>query len=134
MVAITDRDSRIIESDNKILAPYSVDPDLCLYSPQDNVDALTNPRVASWLEFVRFRYQPAPTTGRRVLLFLPCTRTKPYIASQEHRAINGRLLAEGFEPVSPANPVPDEIVAAFPDEDPRLFDLAPLRRGDLELA
>jgi len=134
MVAITDRATRVAESGVKILAPYSVDPALCLYSPQDNVDALENPRVAAWMHFVRNDYEPPATTATtRIMLFLPCTRTKPYIASLEHRAINGRLLAEGFEPVAPANLVPQQIIDQHPDEDPRLFDLAPLRRGDLEI-
>lgn len=135
MVAITDRVSRIVESGQKILAPYEVDPELCLYSPQDNVDALKNSRVSAWMDFVRLDYQPTPSTARtRVMLFLPCTRTKPYVASLEHRAINGRLLAEGFAPVAPSVLVPAEILAAHPDQDPRLFDLAPLRRGDLEIS
>lgn len=133
MVAITDRPSRVIESAHKILSPYELDPDLCLYSPQDNVDALANPRVAAWLRFVEDEYRPAATDARRILLFLPCTATKPYIASSEHRAINARLLAEGFEPVGPDVRLPEEIVAMHPDDDPRLFDLAPLRRGEVEI-
>lgn len=135
MVAITDRASRIVESGQKILAPYEVDPDLCLYSPQDNVDALENSRVRAWMDFVRHDYQPTTTSApTRVMLFLPCTRTKPYVASLEHRAINGRLLAEGFAPVAPSVLVPEEILAAHPDEDRRLFDLAPLRRDDVEIS
>ncbi len=138
MVTVTDRAARIVESDRKILAPYTVDPALCLYSPQDNLDALTSPPVEQWLRFVSERYQPVPTSARRVLLNLPCTATKPYVASAEHRAINARLLAEGFAPTgsvgADADAVPTEIVAAHPDEDPRLFDLSPLRRGDVEIA
>lgn len=134
MVSITDRSSRIIESGHKVLKPFDVDPELCLYSPQDNVDALSHPRVIEWINFILNTYEPpASTASQRVLLFLPCTATKPYVASTEHRAINARLLAEGFEPVQPTVQVPDEIRARYPDDDCRLFDLAPLRRGPLEL-
>ncbi len=134
MVAITDRAARQIESNRKILAPYAADPDLCLYSPQDNVDSLAHPRVASWLRFVQTSYQPPPTDRRRILLILPCTATKPYVASVEHRAINARLLTEGFTPTEPAITVPEELISAHPDVDPELFELGPLRRDDLEIA
>ena len=133
MVTIDDRPTRLVESRRKILPPYEVDPDLCLYSPQDNLDALDNPRVAAWIDLVRNRYVPPPTDARRVLLFLPCTATKPYVASVEHRAINARLLAEGFRPVAPRRWLPDELHAALELDDPDLLDLGPLRRGDLEL-
>ncbi|MFK8022316.1 MAG: hypothetical protein AB8G26_00020, partial [Ilumatobacter sp.] len=123
-----------VESRRKILPPYSVEPSLCLYSPQDNVDALAHPEVADWLEFVRAEYEPPPTTLRRVLLFLPCTATKPYVASVEHQAINARLLAEGFEPVPGSPTVLDELGAHLAGADPRLLDLGPLRRDDLEIA
>ncbi|MEM9035998.1 MAG: hypothetical protein AAGD18_15480 [Actinomycetota bacterium] len=134
MVSITNRDERIVESRRKILPPFAVEPSLCLYSPQDNVDALHHPEVADWLEFVRHTYEPLPTSLRRVLLFLPCTATKPYVASVEHQAINGRLFAEGFEPVAGSPTVLDELGTRFPDVDPRLLDLGPLRRGDVEIA
>lgn len=134
MVTITDRAARRIESNRKIVPPFEVDPDLCLYSPQDNLDALANPRVADWLDFVGTAYEPPPTDRHRVLLILPCTATKPYVASVEHRAINARLLAEGFTATGEAPRVPDELLAGQPDVDPHLFDLGPLRRGKLEIA
>ena len=45
MVAVTDRALRIRESREKICSPFELDETLCLYSPQDNVDALAHPRV-----------------------------------------------------------------------------------------
>ncbi len=137
MVAIEDRGRRIVESGRKILMPYAVDPALCLYSPQDNLDSLTNPKVARWLTFVREEYVPAPTSARRILLFLPCTATKPYAASAEHRAINCRLLAEGFAPVKLDPSLPSELVTRLELADDTdvdsLFALGPLRRGNVEL-
>ncbi len=137
MVAIEDRARRIVESGRKILKPYAVDPALCLYSPQDNLDSLAHPDVARWLTFVREEYVPAPTSARRILLFLPCTATKPYAASSEHRAINSRLLAEGFKPVDPDPSLPHELIERLELDDDTdlesLFALGPLRRGDVEL-
>lgn len=134
MVSVADRTARLVESNRKILDPFDVDPGLCLYSPQDNLDSLDHPRVAEWLRFVRTDYRPSPCEHRRVLLILPCTATKPYAASVEHQAINARLLAAGFDVTGSAPTLPNEIVAAHPAADPRLFDLGPLRRGDLEIA
>lgn len=129
---ITQRDQRIAASGAKILPPFRVDPGLCLYSPQDNVDALAHPRVSAWLDFVRHRYEPQATDATRVLVFLPCTATKPYIASKEHQAINTRLIEAGFEPAGEAPSLPESVLAAF--DDPAIGHLGPLRRGSVELA
>ena len=99
MIPIEDRQARILDSAKKIETPFAVDPDLCLYSPQDNMDSLNHPRIAEWLDFVKNDYTPKlPKAQRRVLLFMPCTRTKPYPFSTEHQAINQRLLDSGFAP------------------------------------
>ncbi len=101
MVTVTNRAQRITESAEKIESPFVLDPTLCLYSPQDNVDSLTHPRIASWLDFMRDGYEPKlPEAKRRVLLFMPCTKTKPYPFSSEHKAINQRLADEGFRPTA----------------------------------
>ena len=92
MIPIEDRDARILDSAKKIESPFAVDPELCLYSPQDNMDSLDHPRIAEWLDFVRNDYTPKlPKAHRRILLFMPCTRTKPYPFSTEHQAINQRV-------------------------------------------
>ena len=111
MVTVTDRAQRIQESAEKIQSPFVLDPELCLYSPQDNVDSLTQPRIAAWLDFVRNDYVPdLPKAKRRVLLFMPCTKTKPYPFSSEHKAINQRVADSGFRPIARLD-LPQELMA-----------------------
>jgi hypothetical protein len=99
MVTIEDRRIRITESRRKICPPFELDETLCLYSPQDNVDALGHPRVTAWLKFVTEDYRPdLPAGGRRVLLLMPCTKIKPYPFSVEHKRINQRLIDAGLRP------------------------------------
>lgn len=99
-VTVHDRAIRISESMEKIRAPFALDPELCLYSPQDNLDSLQHPRISDWLSFVEDRWQPeAAKADRVILLMMPCTKAKPYPCSSEHRHINQRLLDEGFKPM-----------------------------------
>jgi len=133
MVTTTDRAQRITESRQKILPPFELDPTLCLYSPQDNVDALSHPLVKRWLDFVKAEYQPPATDARRIALFMPCTKTKPYVASIEHQRINARLLVEGFRPTSPEPALDPATVEAAGSMSGEMCSLAPLRRGDVEL-
>ena len=51
MVSVEDRSKRLLESALKIESPFQLDETLCLYSPQDNVDALRHPRIAEWLNW-----------------------------------------------------------------------------------
>jgi hypothetical protein len=105
MVTTDDRETRVRESMAKIRAPFTLDPTLCLYSPQDNVDSLAHPRIRDWFDFTHRRWQPEwPAAKRRILLLLPCTKTKPYVLSTEHRRINAALIAAGFQPTAPADP------------------------------
>lgn len=125
MVTTDDREQRLRESAQKYKPPFALDPTLALYCPQDNVDALAHPKVAAWMEFVLHHYQPAlPQAPRRILLLLPCTATKPYILSTEHRRINAALLAAGFRATQPADPLLLPLRAEEEPED--LFSLAPL--------
>jgi hypothetical protein len=99
MVTVTDRTQRVLESRQKIESPFVLDETLCLYSPQDNVDALNHPRIADWLRYIRKDYAPVlPLTSRRILLLMPCTKTKPYPFSSEHKHINQHLLNAGYRP------------------------------------
>jgi hypothetical protein len=99
MVTVHSRARRVLESKAKIEPPFALDESLCLYSPQDNVDALCHPRIADWLRFIQHDYVPKlPRAARRVLLLMPCTKTKPYPFSSEHKHINQRLVAAGFRP------------------------------------
>lgn len=116
MVAVTDKALRIRESREKICSPFELDETLCLYSPQDNVDALGHPRVLDWYRFVTQRYEPQlPEGQRRILLFLPCTKTKPYPFSVEHKRINQALLDAGFGPTG-SLAAPRELVDALESE------------------
>jgi hypothetical protein len=127
MVTVDDRAKRLLESALKIESPFEVDESLCLYSPQDNVDCLTHPRIAQWLEFIQNDYEPElPDAERRVLLFMPCTKTKPYPFSTEHLAINQRLLDEGYRPTR-RHYLPQELIARLdPQFSPEVLNLSPL--------
>jgi hypothetical protein len=125
MVTTNDRERRLVESAAKYRPPFRLDPTLALYCPQDNVDALEHPAIRAWFDFILKDYAPAlPPAPRRILLLLPCTATKPYILSTEHRRINAALLAAGFAPASPADPT---LLALRDTGEPEgLFSLAPL--------
>jgi hypothetical protein len=129
MVTTDDRAQRLLESAQKYRAPFKLDPTLALYCPQDNIDSLRHPRIAAWFDFILRDYTPQlPAAPRRVLLLLPCTATKPYIHSTEHRRINAALLAAGFAPTGPADPL--LLAARAVDEPEALFSLAPLLHPD----
>ena len=127
MVAVLDRVQRIRESHAKICKPFVLDESLCLYSPQDNVDAMKHPRVRAWLDFITTTYVPdLPQGNPCVLLLMPCTKTKPYVFSTEHKRINQALLAAGYAPVR------DMRVMALadrlePEFMPDVLNLAPLQ-------
>ena len=126
-VSINDRARRIIESARKIRAPFALDESLCLYSPQDNVDSLRHPRIADWIKFVIEDYTPKlPNGDRHVLLLMPCTKTKPYPFSSEHKAINQRLLEEGFKPAG-RDYLPQELQAQLEGNySQEVLNLSPL--------
>ncbi|MBO6784142.1 MAG: hypothetical protein JJ899_12850 [Alphaproteobacteria bacterium] len=126
-IPVEDRDQRVQASLRKIESPFAVDPELCLYSPQDNYDSLEHPRIAEWLDFVKDEYVPdLPAGNRHVLLFLPCTKTKPYPFSTEHQAINQRLLDTGFAPTG-RHYLPQELQARLEDGfSPEVLNLSPL--------
>jgi hypothetical protein len=127
MVTVEDRSRRVQESKLKIERPFQLDETLCLYSPQDNVDSLTHPRITEWLDYIQHDYEPElPEAERRVLLFMPCTKTKPYPFSTEHMAINQRLLDEGYKPLRPIY-LPQELQARLESQfSPDVLNLSPL--------
>ena len=121
------RDDRLAESRAKILPPFRLDDSMRFYCPQENVDSFRHLRVHAWLDFMRSEYEPALPGRPAILLLLPCTKTKPYPASLEHRRINASLLADGFG--SLGDSVLPELGASLPpDEDPRVLDPGPLVR------
>jgi hypothetical protein len=127
MVTVLDRAQRVLESKEKIEPPFVLDETLCLYSPQDNVEALSHPRVVAWLRFIRREYEPKlPTACRRILLLMPCTKTKPYPFSSEHKHINQRLTDAGFRPTAGLM-LPQALQARLEDEfAPDVLNLSPL--------
>lgn len=130
IVTVVDRAQRVKESALKIQSPFTLDETLCLYSPQDNVDSLAHPRIADWIEFVTERYMPVlPNAERRVLLLMPCTKTKPYPFSSEHKSINQRLLDTGFKPLERAD-LPQELQARLEKQyDQGVLNLSMLSNG-----
>jgi hypothetical protein len=130
MVAVTDKALRIRESREKICSPFELDETLCLYSPQDNVDALAHPRVVDWCRFVTTDYEPElPSGKRRILLFLPCTKTKPYPFSVEHKRINQALLQAGFRPTGSLTAPRELLDALEPEFAPEVLNRSPLADG-----
>jgi hypothetical protein len=130
MVTVINRAQRILESKFKIEKPFVLDETLCLYSPQDNVDSLKHRRITDWLRFIRNDYVPKlPKAERRILLLMPCTKTKPYPFSSEHKHINQRLIAAGFGPTARLL-LPKELQVRLEDEfSPGVLNLSPLLTG-----
>lgn len=126
-------ENRLEDSRRKIRPPFELDPALCIYSPQANRDVLQHPLVADWLEFVSKEWDPPEADGDRIAVFVPCTKYKPYCTSREHRAINGALLAAGWEPTEPLDlPVGLE-EALDPGESRDLLNNGPLCKGGVWL-
>jgi hypothetical protein len=114
------REDKVNESKHKPTPPYTVDPQLTFYCPQENVDAFDEPRIRRFWEHMLTAYTPPAPIGERpaVLLIVPCTKTKPYTLSEEHLYINRYLLNEvGFAPIGDAS-YPPEIAEALPDGFP----------------
>lgn len=128
-------ESRLEDSARKIRAPYELDPTLCFYSPQANVDALTHPRVAEWLTYVQREWTPTTVDGARArhALLLPCTKYKPYVTSREHRSVNAGLLAAGWRPTRPFDGPAELLDVLDAEEDPDVLAIAPLERDGVVL-
>src|SRR5260370_22907067 len=124
MVSVENRSKRLRESALKIESPFQLDETLCLYSPQDNVDSLKHPRIAEWLDFITSEYEAElPDAERRVLLFMPCTKTKPYPCSSSHMAIKQRLFDEGYRPSPPHSLPPGLPARRAPPSSPEALNL-----------
>lgn len=110
--------NRLADSRRKIRPPFALDPSMCFYSPQSNVDALTHPRVSEWLAFIQHEWTPTPVAGARgrLALLMPCTKYKPYFTSREHRSINTALLGAGWRPAHPFDG-PDQLLDVLSNGD-----------------
>ncbi len=127
------RTARFPASQRKIRAPFVLDPSLCLYSPQENVDSLSHPLIAEWITFITERWEPASDGRPRVALLVPCCKYKPYPVSREHRAINAALLAAGWRP-SGGVETPSELLALLDEgEDPAVLDVSAWERDGIVL-
>ncbi|HSF86687.1 MAG TPA: hypothetical protein VLG28_13660 [Acidimicrobiia bacterium] len=124
---------RLADSQRKIRAPFELDPTLCIYSPQANLDALEHPRVKAWLEFLERRWQPPQKGSRRIALIIPCTKYKPYNTSREHRAINGALLRAGWEPEGKTTTPPELLAVLDAGESPELLHTGALVKDGVAL-
>ncbi|MGN0064996.1 MAG: hypothetical protein ACI379_12210 [Nocardioides sp.] len=128
--------ARLASSERKIRDPFQLDPTMCFYSPQTNVAALEHPRVQEWLSFVTTGWEPTEVPGAdagRIALLVPCTKYKPYFTSREHRAVNGALLAAGWQPSRPYDG-PAELTSVLDEgENPDVLAYAPLVRDGVVL-
>jgi hypothetical protein len=124
------RGDRLEESRAKIAAPFVLDDTMRFYSPQENVEALSHPRVKAFTQFVSEDYEPELPPGTAVALLLPCTKHKPYPLSLEHRRINAALLRAGFRPADDDASAKPFVGLLGANEDPAVLSAGPLVRDD----
>jgi hypothetical protein len=130
---LSDRAAWLPISEQKPTPPYTLDPSMTFYCPQENVEALDHPEVRAFHAHLRGEYAPPRVEGRLVALLVPCTKAKPYSLSREHLEINRFLLGRGFEPVGQPD-YPDALAAALPAGYPaEVMHNGLLRRGNLFL-
>jgi hypothetical protein len=128
---LSDRAAWLPISEQKPTPPYTLDPSMTFYCPQENVEALDHPEVRAFHAHLRGEYAPPRVEGRLVALLVPCTKAKPYSLSREHLEINRFLLGRGFEPVGQPD-YPDALAAALPAGYPaEVMHNGLLRRKDL---
>lgn len=113
MSDLTRRESWLPISLKKSVLPFTLDPTLTFYCPQENVDAFQHPAISAFHQYLRYDYQPPEIEGEAVLILYPCTKVKPYTLSKEHLEINKFLLAKGFKP-SGLGDTPPELLQALP--------------------
>ena len=96
--AAAERDRLVELARRKPVPPYTLDEELTFFCPQENLEALDLPVVRKFHDWVLAEHEPPSGDERAVLVLLPCQKVKPYTLSPEHRAVNGALLAAGYEP------------------------------------
>lgn len=127
---MTSRSDYIPESEEKIKSPFELNPELTLYCPQENVEALEHPQVREFQDHIRSEYTPPEPVRDRtsILLMYPCTKTKPYLLSDEHLNINKHLLEQGWEPVNSPE-IPEGLFDHLSEEyGEQLLETGPLTR------
>ena len=129
------RENRFHESAIKIRKPFKIDPSLCIYSPQENVDSLMHPKIKKWQQFIQNEWTPSPIPKgtKRLALIIPCTKYKPYITSREHKAINAALLRDGWKPTG-ISEAPNEFEKLLEKgDDPEIFHEGYLKKKNFIL-
>lgn len=116
------REDYLRQAREKPAPPYTLLEELTFFCPQENLEGLELPVVQRFLAWAREEFEPAAGPEPAVLLLLPCQKTKPYTLSEEHVAVNRRLLAEGYRPTGPGDPPADLAT----DLDADLISNAPL--------
>jgi len=128
---LRDRAAWLPISEQKPIPPYTLDPTLTFYCPQENVEALYHPDVRALHAHMRDEYTPPSVAGRLVGLLLPCTKAKPYSMSKEHLEINQYLLERGFKPIGRPD-YPDQLRASLPPGyPPEVMHNGLLQRGEV---
>ena len=51
------RENRFHESSIKIREPFIIDPSMCIYSPQENVDSLKHPKIRVSKKYMSFSFE-----------------------------------------------------------------------------
>jgi len=82
----------------KPVFPYTLDEELTFFCPQENAEALHNPKILELHDEVKNSFVPDVVKGRTTLIILPCTKIKPYSLSNEHLTVNSFLWSKGFRP------------------------------------
>lgn len=131
--AVIQRENRVRAAHAKITPPFTLDEALTFFCPQENIDALDHPAVRGLHQHMVTQYEPPPYGEKAVMLMLPCTKTKPYSVSAEHRAINRYLLDIGFQPAQ-ESAYPPQLASALPaGVEPSVLNNSILRRDGLSL-
>ncbi len=118
MPDLRNRDEWLPISRQKPIPPYTLDPTLTFYCPQENLEGLEHPDVRALHRHMREDYKPPSANGAMIALLLPCTKAKPYSLSKEHLEINRYLLQHGFAPVGQPD-YPEALLSALPEGYPR---------------
>ena len=129
------RENRFHESAIKIRKPFKIDPSLCIYSPQENIDSLKHPKIKNWQNFVQNEWIPSPIPKgtKRLALIIPCTKYKPYITSREHKAINSALLSDGWKATGNSDAPPEFEKLLEKGDNPEIFHEGFLKKRNLIL-
>lgn len=133
MSNLQDRASWLPISLKKSILPFTLDPTLTFYCPQENVDAFQHPAIKAFHDYMRRDYWPPQLPGETVLILYPCTKVKPYTLSKEHLEINNFWLKHGFQPSGPGDTPPELLEVLPPGYPADTLNTSPLVGNGLTL-